>query len=34
VLDRDNVVRYAEYVPVMSNEVDFDAALDVAKSLL
>ncbi|WP_238625271.1 thiol peroxidase [Aggregatilinea lenta] len=34
VLDGDNSVRYAEYVPVMSDEVNFDAALDVVRSLL
>lgn len=31
VLDKDNVVRYAEYVPVIGNEVNFGAALDAAK---
>ena len=33
VLDRDNVVRHAEYVPVIGNEVDFDAALAKAQEL-
>ncbi len=33
VLDRDNVLRYAEYVPVIGNEVDFDAALATARQL-
>lgn len=33
VLDRENVVRHAEYVPVIGNEVDFDAALAKAKEL-
>lgn len=33
VLDRENVVRHAEYVPVIGNEVDFDAALATAKEL-
>lgn len=33
VLDRDNVVRHAEYVPVIGDEVDFDAALTKAKEL-
>ena len=33
VLDRDNIVRHAEYVPVIGNEVDFDAALAVARAL-
>lgn len=34
VLDQQNVVRYAEYVPVMDNEVNFEAGLAVAKSLV
>lgn len=34
VLDRDNVVQYAEYVPVIGDEVSFDAVLEKAKSLL
>ena len=33
VLDRDNVVQYAEYVPIIGNEVDYDAALAKAKEL-
>ena len=33
VLDGDNIVRYAEYVPVIGNQVDFDAALSVARQL-
>ncbi len=33
VLDRDNVVQHAEYVPVIGDEVDFDAALAKAKAL-
>ena len=33
VLDRDNVVRHAEYVPVIGDEVDFDAALAKAREL-
>lgn len=33
VLDSDNVIRYAEYVPVMGNEVNFEAALEVARDL-
>ncbi|MCY4464275.1 MAG: thiol peroxidase [Chloroflexi bacterium] len=33
VLDRDNVLRHAEYVGVIGNEVDFDAALAAARSL-
>ena len=34
VLDKDNVVRYTEYVPVMGQEVDFDSALDKARELV
>jgi thiol peroxidase len=34
VLDRDNVVRYAEYVPVMGQEVNFEAALTAAQQLI
>jgi len=34
VLDRDDVVQYAEYVPVMGNEVTFDAALTKARELV
>ena len=34
VLDKDNVVQYAEYVPVMSDEVNFDAALTKARELI
>lgn len=34
VVDQNNVVQYAEYVPVIGDEVDFDAALEKAKSLL
>ena len=33
VLDRDNVVRHAEYVPVIGDEVDYEAALAAAKAL-
>lgn len=33
VLDRDNVVQHAEYVPIIGNEVDYDAALAKAKEL-
>lgn len=33
VLDRDNVLRHAEYVPVIGDEVDYDAALAKAKEL-
>jgi thiol peroxidase len=34
VLDKDNVVQHAEYIPVIGNEVDFDSALEKAKSLI
>lgn len=34
VLDKDNVVQHAEYVPVIGQEVDFDAALAKARSLV
>ncbi|HRL13812.1 MAG TPA: thiol peroxidase [Aggregatilineales bacterium] len=34
VLDKDNVVQYTEYVPVMGQEVNFDAALARAKELV
>ena len=33
VLDRDNVVQHAEYVPIIGDEVDFAAALAKAKEL-
>ena len=33
VLDRDDVLRHAEYVPVIGDEVDFDTALATARSL-
>ncbi len=33
VLDRDNTIRHAEYVPVIGDEVDFDAALAAARDL-
>jgi thiol peroxidase len=34
VLDQHNVVQHAEYVPVMGNEVDFDAALTRVRELV
>ena len=34
VLDRNNVIQHAEYVPVIGNEVDFEAALKVVRKLL
>ena len=33
VLDQANVLRHAEYVPVIGDEVDYDAALAVARQL-
>jgi thiol peroxidase len=34
VLDKDNVLRHVEYVPVLNDEVDFDAALAKARELI
>lgn len=34
VVDRDNVVQYVEYVPVIGNEVSFDAILEKARELV
>ncbi len=34
VVDQQNIVRHVEYVPVIGQEVDFDAALEVARGLL
>ncbi len=34
VVDKEGVVKYVEYVPEVTNEPDYDAALKVAKSLL
>ena len=34
VLDQNNVVQYAEYVPEIGSEVNFDAVLSKAKSLV
>lgn len=34
VVDQQDVIRYAEYVPVIGDEVNFDAALTVARSLV
>lgn len=31
VIDKENVVRYVEYVPEVTNEPDYDAAVDAAK---
>jgi len=33
VLDRDNIVQHAEYVSIIGDEVDFEAALATAKEL-
>jgi thioredoxin-dependent peroxiredoxin len=34
VVDRDNTVKYAEYVPIFGQHPDYDAAVAVVKSLL
>lgn len=34
VIDHTGIVRLAQYVPVMSDEVDFDAALNAARTCL
>ena len=34
VLDKDNIVKYVQYVPEITNEPDYEAALNEAKSLL
>lgn len=34
VLDKQNVIQHAEYVPVLGQEVDFEAALNKARSLV
>ncbi|WP_297203592.1 thiol peroxidase [uncultured Brachyspira sp.] len=34
VLDKDNTVKYVQYVPEITNEPDYDAALKAAKALL
>jgi len=34
VVDQNNVVQYAEYVPIMGHEVTFDAALTKARELV
>ena len=34
VLDKDNTVKYAEYIPVIGNEVNFVAALSAAQNLV
>lgn len=34
VIDRDNTVRYAEYVPIFGQHPDYDAAIDAVKKLI
>ena len=34
VLDADNTIQYAEYVPIIGDEVNFEAGLKTAKSLI
>ena len=34
VVDQNNVVQLAQYVPVMGDEVDFDATLNKARELV
>ncbi len=34
VVDKDNKVTYCEYVPEVTSQVDFDAALNAAKNIL
>jgi thiol peroxidase len=34
VLDQDNKIAYTEYMDIVGNEVNFEAALDVARSLV
>jgi thiol peroxidase len=34
VLDKDNVVRYVEYVPVIGDEVQYDAIIEKARELV
>ena len=33
VVDQNNIVRYAEYVPEVADQPDYDAALEVVRSL-
>ena len=33
VLDQNNVVQHAEYVPIIGNEVNYDSALSKARDL-
>jgi thiol peroxidase len=34
VLDKENTIRHAEYVPVLGQEINFEAALAAAKALV
>ena len=34
VVDKDNIVRHAEYVPEVASEPNYDSALEVVKTLL
>ena len=34
VLDKNNVVKYVQYVPEITNEPDYEAAIKAAKELL
>ncbi|MCI5698226.1 MAG: thiol peroxidase [Clostridiales bacterium] len=34
VVDKDGIIQHVEYVPEVTNEVDFDAALSVVKGLV
>jgi thiol peroxidase len=34
VIDKDDVIQHVEYIPVIGNEVDFEAALAVAQQLV
>lgn len=34
VIDKDGIVKYVEYVPEVTNEPDYEAALNVAKELI
>jgi thiol peroxidase len=34
VIDRNNIVRYAEYVPIFGQHPDYDAAIEAVKALI
>ncbi|WP_075590731.1 thiol peroxidase [Labilibacter marinus] len=34
IIDKDNTIKYVEYVPEITNDPDYDKALEVAKGLL